>query len=236
MATSSTLQLVLLAFYACMMSCVYVTFISAGMCMCVFNGLITAMSCCFMSCLYLTSCMCDYISTRLQMWLYNIPRELTLADYSAATAAMDKKMRAEVLPTLPPTRPKQVQQMPAALLKQNAADRSAALAARAAANAGQTRLTPEERAAALARSRAAAAARENRLRASDAETGIEERIDRARCFASEHAAQQQTDVIEQRQLTNSQFEQEWAICMAQNPHLAPKKNNVITQHKNKKVK
>uniref|UniRef100_A0A383VI11 Uncharacterized protein n=1 Tax=Tetradesmus obliquus TaxID=3088 RepID=A0A383VI11_TETOB len=114
-------------------------------------------------------------------------------------------------------------QLPAAVLQANAADHSAALAARAAANAGRPRLTPEERAALLARSRADASAHVSRLGAAEAETGAtaEQRIEKARRFAAEQAAQQECDVIEQQMLDMS-FEDAFALIIAEHPKLAPK--------------
>jgi hypothetical protein len=133
--------LVLFAFAAWIMSCFSMACVSAAVIMFAYNAFFMAMANCFLTYLYFLSAVCDFISTRLQRWLYNIQPE-----------------------------EEDVWQLSAAQLRQNAADNSAALAARAAANAGRPRLTPEERAAALARSRAAAAAHEARLRESEAGT------------------------------------------------------------------
>jgi hypothetical protein len=152
--------------------------------------------------------------------------ELTMTDYAAAAAAFDRKMRAEVMPLLPPAPVEELQQLPAALLKKNAADRSAALAARAAANADRPRLTPEERAAALARSPAAAAARVSRLAASDAKAGAtaEQCIEKAMRFQDEQAAPRASDVLDvvEQQMLKMPFEEAFALLIAQHHELAPK--------------
>uniref|UniRef100_A0A383WMB5 Uncharacterized protein n=1 Tax=Tetradesmus obliquus TaxID=3088 RepID=A0A383WMB5_TETOB len=122
-----------------------------------------------------------------------------------------------------PPAPKDVFQLSAAELQVNAADNSAALATRAAANAGRPRLTPEERAALLARSRADASARVSRLGMAEAEPGatVEQRIAKAQRFAVEQAAQREADVHEQ-QMIDMSFEDAWAAIIAEHPELAPK--------------
>uniref|UniRef100_A0A383VI19 Uncharacterized protein n=1 Tax=Tetradesmus obliquus TaxID=3088 RepID=A0A383VI19_TETOB len=192
---------------------------------------------CFYCCIYCWTCFSSYIFNRLfNRLLYTaanktatqapankreppskaappLANKPAAAAFSTVIAAIERTIAAA----------EDIFQLPAAVLQANAADHSAALAARAAANAGRPRLTPEERAALLARSRADASAHVSRLGAAEAETGAttEQRIEKARRFAAEQAAQQECDVIEQ-QLLDMSFEDAFALIIAEHPELAPK--------------
>uniref|UniRef100_A0A383VJT6 Uncharacterized protein n=1 Tax=Tetradesmus obliquus TaxID=3088 RepID=A0A383VJT6_TETOB len=198
---------------------------------------------CFYCCIYCWTCFSSYIFHRLfsRLLLYLAAR--TAATQAPATKGKGPSKAASPLANKPAAAAistviadiertiaaaEDIFQLPAAVLQMNAADHSAALAARAAANAGRPRLTPEERAALLARSRADASAHvlscvQAGLGAAEAETGAttEQRIEKARRFAAEQAAQQECDVIEQ-QLLDMPFEDAVALIVAEHPELAPK--------------
>lgn len=145
-----------------------------------------------------------------------------LPGLAAATAALHRQ-KAVVLALLTPPAIMDADDLPPALLQETAADHSAAYAACAAASAGRPRLTPAELAALLARGCADAAAQVSLLGAAEAEAGLTEEVcnDKVQRFAYDFAAQQPADVLDVQMCIMSD-EKQWAIVLAQHPHLVPK--------------